>query len=331
MPRELTPLLGEWGRAGDGSGNVYWRNELLGISSWKDPRHTTNLFQASVDGNLFFVQLYIYAGGRIDVTDSQGCTALHYACSSGTPQLALCLLQGKAAVNSLDLTGCSPLHWACHCGHAAVVRLLLEAAADPDQRNSNGDTPMHEAAAAGTLETLHWLVLAQADPTLRNNESRTPAEVAWRAGAQDAAHLLQRHEGMQRGDLDPHGDVSQRAALAIAADHANSSSESEADESASLALAVVRAARPLLRGLQWLANIVPKRADLGASNGYCFDASTGQWVLAPVPSEAEDSSATDDDTWLPVAPQRTSSPQRKSRVWARSRRRLREGRANEEL
>lgn len=58
----------------------YWRNEKLGVSSWKDPRRTTNLFQvgseaietgfwsceAALDGNLFFLQLYTEVGGFLD-------------------------------------------------------------------------------------------------------------------------------------------------------------------------------------------------------------------------------------------------------------------------
>ena len=64
-------------------GKRYWRNEKLGVSSWKDPRRTTNLFQvrleprnavvqAALDGNLFFLQLYTEVGGFLDAAGGLG-------------------------------------------------------------------------------------------------------------------------------------------------------------------------------------------------------------------------------------------------------------------
>eukprot|EP00928_Gymnodinium_smaydae_P051945 TRINITY_DN3564_c0_g1_i3.p1 TRINITY_DN3564_c0_g1~~TRINITY_DN3564_c0_g1_i3.p1 ORF type:complete len:424 (+),score=91.11 TRINITY_DN3564_c0_g1_i3:119-1273(+) len=95
MPSELAPVLGEWVELECGSGSpsgpgtaegaeTYWRNERLNVSAWKDPRQTTNLFQAALDGNLFFLQLYAEVGGYLDAVDARGRTALHYNCAGGS-------------------------------------------------------------------------------------------------------------------------------------------------------------------------------------------------------------------------------------------------------
>lgn len=308
MPRELGPVLGDWVQVTDEKGGQFWRNELLGVSSWKDPRRSTNLFQAALDGNLFFLQLYTEVGGFLDAADAKGRTALHYNCAGGSTQAVLYLLQNSANVGAQDYSGSTPLHWACRYGHAPIVRMLLEVKADPDHQNTLNDTPMHEAAALGQIDPLHWLIQARANPLLRNRENRSAAEVAVRNRAGEAAELLARYE--RRYSRPSRGGAERRPAGKPRAAPSNeparagvpgarqtkgsrpeqrqsyvqsdSGSGTETDElEPSLALTVVRAARPLLRGVQWLANRVlgEKKTDLGADNKFHFDDHSGQWVL----------------------------------------------------
>lgn len=316
MPRELVSVLGEWiyiagdeGSEGAGAGESrgikatgdsagYWRNELLGVSAWRDPRHSTNLFQAALDENLFFLQLYTEVGGFLDACDAKGRTALHYNCAGGSTQAVAYLLQHKASVAAVDQVGSTPLHWASRYGHELIVRILLEANADPDCQNALGDTAMHEAAALGRVNPLHWLLAKKADPTLKNREARTAVEVALRNHAVEAAAVLKRHGEHLRSqhrseDADYNSEDSDEPEIARPHRYRRASAEpeegarSESGESdteapePSLALVIVRAARPLLRGVQWLANRVlgEKKADLGANNRYRFDAQTQQWVL----------------------------------------------------
>jgi len=312
QPRELSHVLGEWVRAGDGAGNVYWRNELLGISSWKDPRQATSLSQAAVDGNVFFLRLYAYASGDLDVVDVRRRTALHYAAAAGAPAAPLCLLDGRASVDCTDDTGSTALHWACRYGRAAVVHILLKANADPNLRNSVGDTPLHEAASVSATDVLQRLLVAHADPMLRDHGSRTAAEVATQRGAAGVVELLQRHEdrhlhAQQRYPCRPASLAdAERAVLdslepGSASDGGGSSgSDSEiGDSPVSPALKIVRAARPLLRTVQWLANIVPMRSNLGASNSYCYDQHSGRWVFVQRPPSPGASSSSDDSGWSP--------------------------------
>ncbi|CAE7251540.1 ANK2 [Symbiodinium necroappetens] len=246
--------------------NKYWRNEKLGVSSWK----------AALDGNLFFLQLYTEVGGFLDAAGLQA------------------------------IAGSTPLHWAARYGHGPIVRLLLDSKASPDEQNNMGDTAMHEAAALGLVEPLQWLVVAKANLSLRNRESRTPLEVAERAPSKEALQLLQRLEDddLEQSESDAARTARrERRALAARAreqvtspEHEESSGE---DDSPSLALAVVRAARPLLRSVQWLANRVlgEKKTNLGDTSQFSYDHMSGQWVLQRQPGAEEESASSEDQTW----------------------------------
>lgn len=324
-PRELNPVLGEWVQVSEQNGSKYWRNELLGVSSWKDPRNTTNIFQAALSGNLFFLQLYSEVGGFLDAADGKSRTALHYNCAGGSVQAVLHLLHSRATVDVLDQEGSAALHWACRYGHAQIVRLLLEANSHPDTQNRLGDTPLHEAARLGRVEPLQWLVLAAASPLLRDREGRTAVEAATANRAVEAAALLTEwsqdrrwQQGRQRRASeasDTSAATTPNATPTGAGRHEaldEDGSDSEADENEpSLALAIVRTARPLLRGVQWLANRVlgERKMDLGSANGYTYDPQARRWVLAesasgPCPSNGWDSEASgsDDDDEEEEAP-----------------------------
>ncbi|CAE7528110.1 unnamed protein product [Symbiodinium natans] len=85
----------------------------------------------------------------------------------------------------------------------------------------------------------------------------------------------------------------ERRALAARAREQVTSPEQEEtsgeDDSPSLALVVVRAARPLLRSVQWLANRVlgEKKTNLGDTSQFSYDHISGQWVLQRPPGVKE--------------------------------------------
>mmetsp|Transcript_63765 Transcript_63765/g.176868 ORF Transcript_63765/g.176868 Transcript_63765/m.176868 type:complete len:218 (+) Transcript_63765:3-656(+) len=205
------------------------------------------------------------------------------------------------------------------------------------------------------MDPLQWLVHARANPVLRNRESRTPAEVAARNRAEDAAALLLRHERRHRwrgvrgrGEITDQTEGSESEdvlsgmpsspgpkALRQAGQYRSeedSGSGTETDEpEPSLALVVVRAARPLLRGVQWLANRVlgERKTDLGQNNRFCYDSQTGQWVLRKPSKEHRDSSDIDldpDDSATSAASDTDEEPPRSSRPSMPRRLRLMAGR-----
>lgn len=206
QPAELADLLGEWEEIPDESQPsqpTFWRNELLMISLWKDPRHTTNIFQASLDGNIFFLQLYAQVEGRIDVADSRGRTPLHYACAGGATQSVTFLLQRSADANRCDETGATPLIFACRYGYASVVKVLLDAGTDMSPACEGGITAIHEAASMGQLDCLHLLLLCGAEGNVLNDEGVSAAEMAAARRHYSCLTLLRRHSNIAASRTPP--------------------------------------------------------------------------------------------------------------------------------
>jgi len=289
-PRELLCILGDWAEATDESGNTYWANDLLNTSCWTDPRCTANVFQAAFDGDMFFVQLYIHGKGNVDVVDASGCTPLHYACASSHEDMALFLLESGAGADVPNLAKERPLHWACRYSHSDAIKLLLEAQADPDRPDQHGDAPLHLAASVDCTSAVQLLISARANPKQRSWKQGmlTPSEVAVAAGASSAAAMLQEYEqelvwqvGQScRPSLTEQPTLQVFEPSGTSSDEASHSSSHEwsrpapvttsryspnphAEEEPMSPVKVVardlaRVAKPLLRGVQWLANhIIP--------------------------------------------------------------------------
>jgi len=201
QPPELRDILGDWAEIVDESQPSqprFWRNELLRISLWKDPRSTTNIFQAALDGNLFFMQLYAEVEGQLDVVDPRGRSALHYSCAGGSTQSALFLLQRQAEVDRRDESAATPLIFACRYGYAGVVKVLLDHMADLSAACDGGNTALHEAASMGQLDCLHLLLLRGAEAGCLNNEGEAPVDLAANKRHHACLTLLRRHHQQQQ-------------------------------------------------------------------------------------------------------------------------------------
>eukprot|EP00930_Biecheleria_cincta_P091636 TRINITY_DN8125_c0_g1_i1.p1 TRINITY_DN8125_c0_g1~~TRINITY_DN8125_c0_g1_i1.p1 ORF type:complete len:791 (-),score=94.89 TRINITY_DN8125_c0_g1_i1:51-2423(-) len=305
MPSDLANILGQWEKVEGEQGDCYWYNKVLQTSCWNDPGECSSLHEAALDGNLAYIHLYTFAGGCQDAVDAKGRTALHLACATGQAEAASLLLEGGANIDSMDQGASTPLHWACRYGQTLNVRLLLDANANPAATNALGDTPMHEAAAVGRVDPLHWLILARANPHHRNLESKSPAETAAARGWGHVEMLLRRHEGhpcwadsmhdeasmhrptrnvsplAERNYYSPSPKSHSRLNELGQEDSAMQGVFGDVDTPMSPALKLVRAARPVLRGVQWLANRVlgERHVDLGSDNGFVYDSFTNKWVL----------------------------------------------------
>ena len=78
----------------------------------------------------------------IDVTDTEGQTALHFAAFHGKPEAVGILLAAGAAVDVRTANHAkTALHMACEKGHTEIVRKLLESGGDPRIPASDGRTP----------------------------------------------------------------------------------------------------------------------------------------------------------------------------------------------
>lgn len=77
----------------------------------------------------------IYIDGAGDITP------LHRATKS--PRVLAAMLKRSASVNVKDTTGSTALHWAALASNEASVKLLLEAGADANAKDDEGRTPAY--------------------------------------------------------------------------------------------------------------------------------------------------------------------------------------------
>lgn len=107
------------------------------------------------------VQALLNAGARVDVQDSEGRTAVHWAAFVTQP-------------------GCS------------ILRLLLERGANIAIPDRSGRTPLHVAAARGMTEAIEILLEANADPMAPDLLLYTPYDWATRNDHQDTAVVIRK-------------------------------------------------------------------------------------------------------------------------------------------
>src|SRR5574339_1038691 len=72
-------------------------------------------------------------GDQVNVADSDGTRALHWAIRVDEVDIAQLLLRAGADAKSANRLGMTPLYMAATNGNPAMIRLLLDAGADPNQ------------------------------------------------------------------------------------------------------------------------------------------------------------------------------------------------------
>jgi hypothetical protein len=93
----------------------------------------------------------------VAVTDTWGCTALHFAAAGGSPAIAKELLKRGAEVDALDASEETPLHFAARAGHAPICEILLDAGAQIDAVNVQDFTSLVIAGKANQESTCRLL------------------------------------------------------------------------------------------------------------------------------------------------------------------------------
>ncbi|MGE0711747.1 MAG: ankyrin repeat domain-containing protein [Planctomycetota bacterium] len=121
----------------------------------RSPGIPTPLLAAAHGGHAPVVQALLAAKAHLDLTSTQGRTALSQAADQGHLAVVQLLLQAKAKLDPVDVLGHGALHRAAANGHTEVVRTLLAAGAHKAPKDRQGLTPLqlaikgkHESAAA---------------------------------------------------------------------------------------------------------------------------------------------------------------------------------------
>ncbi len=124
---------------------------------------------------------------QVEVRTPKDESPLMLAAIKGELDICRMLIQRDADVNK---PGWTPLHYAASSGNPEVVQLLLDYYAYIDAASPNGSTPLMMAAMYGSVPTVKVLLAAGADPGLKNTLGLSAVDFASKAEHEDAGALI---------------------------------------------------------------------------------------------------------------------------------------------
>lgn len=122
-----------------------------------------------------------------------GDAALVDLAKADNQQAAIALIDQHVNVNMPESDGTTALHWASHNGDVELVKRLIAAGADAKAKNQFGATPMSEAAFLGNVPIMGALLKAGADPDSPGADGETALMLVARTDNVPAAELLLTH------------------------------------------------------------------------------------------------------------------------------------------
>uniref|UniRef100_A0A3Q1HXF0 Ankyrin repeat domain 2 (stretch responsive muscle) n=1 Tax=Acanthochromis polyacanthus TaxID=80966 RepID=A0A3Q1HXF0_9TELE len=140
----------------------------------QDELKRTALHRASLEGHTAAVQMLLEKGADINLKDQLGSRAIHCACRGGSLEVVKALTNKEADLNVRDKLNSTPLHVATRTGHTAIVEYLLSSGAKINSRDREGDTALHDAVRLNRYKIVKLLIAAEADTKIKNHVSFTP-------------------------------------------------------------------------------------------------------------------------------------------------------------
>ncbi|KAG8473400.1 hypothetical protein CXB51_035696 [Gossypium anomalum] len=127
-------------------------------------------------GDVEGLKTALSSGADKDEEDSEGRTALHFACGYGETAIAVWDVVGPVLEHPFV---CSVSSWdLCNGEIVKCTQILLEAGAKVDALDKNKNTALHYAAGYGRKDCVALLLENGAAVTLQNMDGKTPIEVA---------------------------------------------------------------------------------------------------------------------------------------------------------
>jgi len=139
----------------------------------------TLLHQASAQGNLAMVELFLRLGADVHAKDGGSHPPLYSVANEcGGPEGAAvvrALVQSGADVNASDgVKHCTALHMAARRGHVEIAEALLDCGAEIDARDSLGETPLRRSVNCNKIQVADLLLRRKANPHSIGSKGLTP-------------------------------------------------------------------------------------------------------------------------------------------------------------
>jgi len=145
---------------------------------------------AAICGDSMLTTLLITFGARVNHSDGNGRTALHFAVGRGSVycvrrkklvkseiSIAEKLLSAGADVNAIDRNGSSPLYLACESGETEFVKLFLSHGANPNIETTD-KYPIHAACRGQYYDDVKLLLEYNADVNVCDGSGKTALHYA---------------------------------------------------------------------------------------------------------------------------------------------------------
>ena len=149
--------------------------------SIKDSNGWTALHYACQIGDIKFVEILIESGAKLNCFSNNNRTPLHFAAMNNFPNIVQFLLQNEANPNYKDSLGCSPIHLASKHGNVACINILLAYFADIYSEDFRKWNILHYASFNGHKEAVRFISKYDFDngklEKSRNSQNKLPIEI----------------------------------------------------------------------------------------------------------------------------------------------------------
>ncbi|KAJ3153596.1 hypothetical protein HDU89_000638 [Geranomyces variabilis] len=144
------------------------------------------------------VLLLVASQAQLDILDTIGCGALHYALLNNDRTSFEALVQAGASIRIMDKTMNTLLHHAVRMGHDDICKSLIEAGADVNIDNAERRTPLHLAVQFGHGNVVQLLLEHNADINLPDSAGQTADDLVDPGNYQLMELLLSKKLGQKR-------------------------------------------------------------------------------------------------------------------------------------
>lgn len=136
----------------------------------------------------------------LDVKDSEGKTALHYACliENVDPKIPELLIKNDASLLIRDSSGKVPFTYACEKGRKEIAQMMIAKNSDVIQYRNSGtlDVALHVAVRFNQKEIVKLLLANSAPLNPKNKDGKFPIDLAADERREEILMLLSQHRPM---------------------------------------------------------------------------------------------------------------------------------------